>query len=108
MTTPEDLTSEMTPDEEGIVTLTDENGNSVDCFVMSIMEVDGANYALLAPCDGPEDADEIEMFIYTYAEEGDMEVFGIVPDDEYARVCEVFRQFMEYGEDEEDEEDEEE
>ncbi|MEL7035923.1 MAG: DUF3727 domain-containing protein [Cyanobacteria bacterium J06592_8] len=39
--------------EEDIVTLTDEQGRSLDCLIQSIVQLEGENYLLLIPVDAP-------------------------------------------------------
>ena len=55
---PSDLDDKDLPDQEdAMITLEDEDGNVHDFAVVDIIEVDGKEYALLAPAEPVEDAE---------------------------------------------------
>lgn len=55
---PQDLEDKELPDQEdAMITLEDEEGNVHDFAVVDIIEVDGKEYALLAPAESGEDAE---------------------------------------------------
>lgn len=92
---------------EDIVMITDEDGNQIECIVLAIMEVDGVDYAMLAPVEGVEgdDGDDVELFLFTYSEdeEKEEEYFGPIEDDAtYEKVREAFAQLMEQADEDED------
>lgn len=97
------------PEEEMTVTLTLEDGNDVECIVLTIFEAGGKDYIALLPVEGA-DEEEGEVFLYRYSEdeEGNPDLGNIEDDDEYEIVAEAFDQLLddqEYdelvGEDEE-------
>jgi hypothetical protein len=70
------------PAEYPVVTLTDEEGRRLACYVEKTIDVDGVEFLLLLPVDLP-----IELFVWQSAEEGeegdeDEEVLVDVEDDE--------------------------
>ncbi|MBU6428614.1 MAG: DUF1292 domain-containing protein [Cyanobacteria bacterium REEB65] len=55
---PQDLSeTELSDHEDALITLEDEDGNSHDFAVVDIIEVDGKEYALLAPAEPLEAED---------------------------------------------------
>lgn len=85
-------------DPEDLVTITDDDGVSLECAILAIIEHDGAEYALLAPVAQLQDDDgeEVEMFIFTYeVEEDGTQKFSFVEDDEtYEAVRQEFSVLM--------------
>ncbi|KPQ35893.1 MAG: Protein of unknown function (DUF3727) [Phormidesmis priestleyi Ana] len=68
------------PAEYPVVTLTDEEGRKLACYVEKSLDVDGAEFLLLLPVDLP-----IEIFVWQSdedAEEGDEEILVDVEDDD--------------------------
>ena len=88
---------------EDIVMITDEDGNQIECILIAIMELDGVDYAILAPVESAgDDGDDVELFLFTYSEdeEKEEEYFGPIEDDAtYEKLREAFAQLMEYAED---------
>lgn len=95
-----------TPDEEMKVELSLDNGETVLCEVITILEVNGKDYIALLP-DGQEDAEDQDVWFYGYSENPDdpneePELRYIDDDDEYEQVCDAFDEFLdncEYDED---------
>ena len=81
-------------DEDDVVTITDEDGVERICVVLAVADVEGRDYALLAPAEQLEDegGEELELFIFTYdLDEDETEVFGYVDDEStYEKVREFF------------------
>jgi uncharacterized protein YrzB (UPF0473 family) len=84
-------------DEDDLVTITDEDGNDVDCAILAVIEHGGAEYALLSPVDQLEaaerdDGGQIDMYIFAYAvDEQGQQLFSSVDDDAvYEAVREEF------------------
>lgn len=83
-------------DDEDVVTLVDEEGNERDFAVLAVAEVEGQDYALLAPTEQLQENDEggeLELYIFTYDidEEDDTEQFGEVADEAtYEKVRDFF------------------
>ena len=89
-------------EEQNLVEITDEEGNSTQCEVYDIVDFEDKTYALLLPME--ENEEEPEMIVLEYIEEGEECYFQNIEDEEeFERVCEYI-QTLEYEEDEEDDE----
>ena len=97
-------------EEEMNVTLTLDDGSTVECVVLTIIEANnGKDYIALLPIEGPE-AESGEVFLYRYSEdeEGNPNLENIEDDDEFELVSDAFDEFLDEQEfDELVEEDEE-
>lgn len=97
-------------DEEMNVTLTLDDGSTVECVVLTIIEANNGNdYIALLPIEGPE-AESGEVFLYRYSEdaEGNPNLENIEDDEEFEIVSDAFDEFLDEQEfDELVEEDEE-
>lgn len=87
-----------TPDEEMKVELNLDNGETVMCEVITILEVNGKDYIALLP-DGQEDAEDQDVWFYGYSENPDdpneePELRYIEDDQEYEQVCDAFDEFL--------------
>jgi len=87
-----------TPDEEMKVELSLDNGETVMCEVITILEVNGKDYIALLP-DGQEDAEDQDVWFYGYSENPDdpneePELRYIEDDEEYEQVCDAFDEFL--------------
>lgn len=87
-----------TPDEEMKVELSLDNGETVLCEVITILEVNGKDYIALLP-DGQEDAEDQDVWFYGYSENPDdpneePELRYIEDDEEYEQVCDAFDEFL--------------
>ena len=99
------------PEEEMTVTLTLDDGSTVECVVLTIFETtNGNDYIALLPIEGPE-AETGEVFLYRYTEDeaGTPNLANIEDDEEFEIVSDAFDEFLdeqEYDElvDEDDEE----
>lgn len=76
-------------EDEPTVILTLEDGNELECAVLTIFEVEDKEYMALFPLDGEDDAD---ILLYGYKEVGedDLELIYIEDDEEYEKVSDVF------------------
>jgi len=81
-------------DDEQIVTLTDEEGNSVDFAEVACIEYEGNFYVLLQPVDDVEDFEEDEVIVCLVekGESEDTEVITAVEDEELAEK--VFDEYL--------------
>ncbi len=97
-------------DEEMTVTLTLDDGSTVECVVLTIIEAtNGKDYIALLPIEGPE-AESGEVFLYRYTEDadGNPDLANIEDDEEFEIVSDAFDEFLDEQEfDELVEEDEE-
>ncbi|MBQ0001209.1 MAG: DUF1292 domain-containing protein [Clostridiales bacterium] len=81
-------------EEDVIVTLEMEDGEKVDCIVVTIFEVKGKEYAVLMPED-EKDEEEPEIVFYRYIEEGEDGILeAIESDEEYDIVEDAFDEFL--------------
>ncbi len=81
--------------EDAVVTLENEDGESIDCAMQCIFEYNGQDYAVLAEEDNPEQ--EVYFFGLDAAENNGKQEFefSIIEDDELlAELLEVFQQIM--------------
>jgi uncharacterized protein YrzB (UPF0473 family) len=79
------------------VTLDLDDGTSIECAILTILEVDGQDYIVLVPVDeNDEPVDEGEVFIYRYFEDedGTPSLGNIEEGDEFDRVSEAFDEFL--------------
>lgn len=88
------------------VTIEDEDGTRLECAVLAVMEHEDEEYALLGRLDqlGPDDGDEVEVFVFRRMLDDDgNEMFASIDDEElYETVRREFALLM----DQEDEDDE--
>ena len=72
-------------DEEMTVTLELDDGSSVVCSIVTILEVQGNDYIVLLPLDENGENEDGEVFIYRYygSEDGEPELDNILDDEEY-------------------------
>lgn len=76
--------------EQGVVTLTDDNGNEVEFEFLDLVEVDGVSYVVLLPSD-PEEGEEGEVVILRVDEDEQGEVYNAIEEDEAQAVFEIFK-----------------
>jgi uncharacterized protein YrzB (UPF0473 family) len=83
-------------EDDDCYTLMDEDGNEHDFIMLALIEIEDVDYALMTPDYGSEEPPEdLELLILEYTDEGDMESFNEVGDDEtYAKVEEVFASIL--------------
>lgn len=94
------------PEEEMKVELSLDDGSTVMCEVITILEVNGKEYIALLP-EGQENEEDQDVWFYLYSENPDdpneePELTYIEDDDEYDAVCDAFDEFLddcEYDED---------
>ena len=86
------------------VTLSMDDGSSVECEILTIFEVQEQNYIALLPVDeNDEPNEEGEVYIYRYFEdaEGNPSLENIEDDDEYEAVADKFDELLDESEFEE-------
>ncbi|MCD8130942.1 MAG: DUF1292 domain-containing protein [Lachnospiraceae bacterium] len=86
-------------DEEMTVTLDLEDGRTVECAVITILEVEGKDYIVLQPLDEKGENEDGEVWFYRYSENPDdpneePKLGYIDDDDEYEAVDEAFEEFL--------------
>lgn len=80
-------------DEDIMVTLSLDDGSSVECEILTIFEVDGRDYIALLPLDEkgePNDAGEVYLYRYQEDTEGNPSLENIEDDEEYEAVADRF------------------
>ena len=92
------------PEEEMTVELELDNGDKVNCSIITILEVDGRDYIALLPLDEENnDNEEGELWFYRYSENPDdpneEPVLDIIEsDEEYEAVMDAFDEFLDSAE----------
>ena len=95
-------------DEEMTVEFNLDDGTTVVCAIITILEVEGQDYIVLLPLDENGENENGDVFLYRYIdtdpEAPDLE--NIIDDDEYEAAADAFDEWMdaqefEYLEDEE-------
>ena len=87
-----------TPEEEMKVELSLDDGSTVMCEVITILEVNGKDYTALLP-DGQEDAEDQDVWFYGYSENPDdpneePELIVIDDDEVYEAVADAFDEYL--------------
>ena len=86
-------------DEEMTVELELEDGEVVNCAVITILEVEKKDYIVLLPLDENGDNEDGEVWFYRYSENPDdpneePELGYIDDDEEYERVTDAFDEYL--------------
>ncbi|MBQ4425785.1 MAG: DUF1292 domain-containing protein [Lachnospiraceae bacterium] len=90
----EEIREEMTEelyDDELVLTLEMEDGETEDCIVLAIFPVDEKQYIALIPVDQAEE-EEADIYLYEYSEDDDGQpILGDIEDDDvFEAVCDRF------------------
>lgn len=93
-------------DEEMTVELELEDGSTVNCAIITILEVQQKDYIVLLPLDENDSNDDGEVWFYRYKEDEndpdkEPELEFIEEDDEYDMVADAFDEFLDNQEFEE-------
>lgn len=86
-------------DEEMTVELNLEDGTTVVCAIITILDVDGQDYIVLLPLDEEGNNDDGEVWFYRYSENPDdpneePELGFIESDEEYEAVADAFDEYL--------------
>ena len=86
-------------DEEMTVELNLEDGTTVVCAIITILDVDGQDYIVLLPLDENGENEDGEVWFYRYSENPDdpneePELGFIDSDDEYETVADAFDEYL--------------
>lgn len=80
--------------EDITVTLTLDDERELECAIITIFEAGGRDYIALLPLDDVE-AEEGEVYLYRYSEEGGQpELENIQDDEEYEIASDAFDEFL--------------
>lgn len=90
-------------DEEMTVTLDLEDGESVTCAIITILEVEGKDYIVLLPLDENGENEDGEVWFYGYKEDPndtnkEPELSFIESDEEYDKVADAFDEYLDNSE----------
>lgn len=90
-------------DEEMTVELELDNGEVVNCAIITILEVAGRDYIALLPLDENGENQDGEVWFYRYSENPDdpneePELGYIDDDDEYESVADAFDEYLDSNE----------
>lgn len=80
-------------ERDDIITLLDEEGKEQDFEVIMTLEVEGNEYAILAPVDSDEDEDAY-VFKIVYENEDEYSLVTIEDDEEYDNVVAAYETLM--------------
>ena len=82
-------------DEEMTVELNLDDGSTVVCAIITILEVEGQDYIVLLPLDENGESESGDVFLYRYAEvDGEPTLENIEDDDEYEIAADAFDEWM--------------
>ena len=83
------------PQEEVTVTLTLDDGSTLECVVLTIFDAGEREYIALLPMEG-ELGDEGDVYLYRYSEDadGNPSLANIEDDDEYEIVADAFDELL--------------
>lgn len=86
-------------DEEMTVELNLEDGTTVVCAIITILDVDGQDYIVLLPLDENGENEDGEVWFYRYSENPDYpneepELGFIESDEEYEMVADAFDEYL--------------
>lgn len=86
-------------EEEMTVTLELDDGSSVECAIVTILEAEGKDYIALLPLDENGENEDGEVWFYRYSENPDdpneEPVLDYIDDDEeYELVADAFDEFL--------------
>lgn len=86
-------------DEEMTVELELEDGEIVNCAIITILSVDGKDYIALLPLNEEGENEDGEVWFYGYSENPDdpneePELEYIADDDEYEKVADAFDEYL--------------
>ncbi len=84
------------PEEEDKVTLTLDDGSTVNCDVIAIFPVQGKDYIALLPDRVIDGYEEDDVFLYRYKELSgdDIELTPLDDDEEYEIVADAFDELL--------------
>lgn len=86
--------------EDGFVTLSLDDGSTMECAVLTIFEVECQDYIALLPIDENGNNEEGEVFLYRFFEpaEGEIDLQNIESDEEFEKVSDRFDELLDEAE----------
>lgn len=93
----------MAEEENNLIELTDEDGNTIKCALYDIVDFEDKQYAVLADMTNAQN-EEYDTIITVYTEKDGMSYFETIDDDEeFDRVSEYIDKLLEEEADEDEE-----
>lgn len=87
-------------DHPDVITLTLDNDEEMECVVLGIFDVEGAEYIALLP----HDSEDVFIYLYSEDEKGDVQLENIESEEDFEKVSAVFLEIIEEEGIEEEEE----
>lgn len=84
----------MTDNQDNNIVLIDEEGAEHQFEIIDMLEVDGANYAVLFPVE-EEDGDEAIILKAGVDENGEEVLFEIEDDEEWEKIADIYQEMVE-------------
>lgn len=86
-------------EEEITVTLDLDDGSTVECQVVTIVNANGKDFIALLPLDGPE-KDTGNVYLYEFREnpDGDPDLIDISADEDFEAASDAFDEFLDTAE----------
>ncbi len=92
--------------DQATVTLTLDDGQTLECAILTIFSAGGQQYIALLPLNENGENEDGEVYLYRYKEEnGNPSLENIEDDDEYEAAADAFDEFLDEQEWEEGEQD---
>lgn len=85
-------------DDEDYITLEFDDGESIECEIIGIFEMEGKEYIALA---STEEGDEMFIFGYKEIDDEEFELIDIEDEDEFERAAKAFEELSSEEEDDE-------
>lgn len=85
------------PEEEcEMMTLTLDDGSTLECEIISIFPVENQNYIALLPVETPAGYEDNDVLLYRYTEleNDEVDLQTIETDDEFERVADAFDEIL--------------
>ncbi len=78
------------------ITLQMDNGENVECIILTTFALDEREYIVLLPLDeeGKAEGEEVYIYRYGHSEEGNSYLENIADEDEYEEVAKAFEEYI--------------
>lgn len=100
MSKKDDINQDLGYDEETTVTLTMDDGEEIECAILTIFTAGEKDYIALLPLDDDGENEDGEVYLYRYEEsdDGDPILSNIEDDEEYEVVADAFDELLDEAE----------
>lgn len=93
-----ELFNEIENEEDGIITLVDDEGNEVQFAYVDLVEYEGENYAIMLPIEDGEVLEEAVVMLVQENEDGSDELTGIEDEAIVNAVIDIYNERVEEDE----------